>query len=344
MRKPAGDDKRLLERSPLGARTGFLDGIWAAVATPFRANGDLDLRGIERNAHIYGQALGLNGIFCNGLMGEGWALSLNERKATLEATLSGRPEHLRVGVVTNHQSLAETLDLSRHAARAGADHLVLMRPGGLFSDDDLDRYVRAVHDATGIPIVLFDSVAQGGGYPMTVLRRLAEGGQIQGVKCTRDWDAINEVRAICGHAVAVADPYESHWLGNLVRFDLRALYADPEPYLFQLPGCRLIHDYYRAYEREDLQTAMDHYRALEPLRSVYERWILSSLRSGRSMNAALKHWCGRMGLTAGPVRAPLRPLSADETRQLDQDLSDAFNAVFGSDTVSEKGEGTVWKS
>jgi 4-hydroxy-tetrahydrodipicolinate synthase len=344
MRKPAGDDKRLAERSPLGARTGFLDGIWAAVATPFQANGALDLKGLERNAQVYGQALGLDGIFCNGLMGEGWALSLDERKASLEATLSGRPGHLRVGVVTSHQSLAETLDLSRHAAQTGADHLVLMRPGGLFSDEDLDRYVRAVRDAAGIPIILFDSGAQSGGYPLTVLRRLAEDGQIRGVKCTRDWDAINEVRAVCGHAIAVTDPYESHWLGNLMRFDLRALYADPEPYLFQLPGCRYIQGYYHAYERNDLQTAMDHYRALEPLRSVYECWILSPLRSGRPMNAALKHWCERMGLAAGPVRAPLQPLAADEARMLDQDLTDAFDAVFRSASISKNDEGMAWKS
>jgi 4-hydroxy-tetrahydrodipicolinate synthase len=204
--------------------------------------------------------------------------------------------------------------------------------------------VRSVRDAAGIPIVLFDSGVQGGGFPLSVLRRLAEEDQIQAVKCTRDWDAVNEVRAVCGHAIVVADPYESHWLGNLIRFDLRALYADPEPYLFQFPGCRLIHDYYHAYEREDLQTAMGLYRALEPLRSVYERWILSPLRSGRPMNAALKHWCGRMGLAAGPVRAPLRPLAADEARQLDQDLSDAFNVAFRSDTVSKEDEGTAWKS
>ncbi len=344
MRQPARGDRRQAARSPLEVRTGFLDGIWAAVATPFQADGALDPKAIERNAHTYGRTLGLDGIFCNGLMGEGWALSADERRLALEATLSGRAGHLRVGVVTTHHSLAETLDLSRHAARTGADHLVLMRPGGLFSDDDLDRYVRSVRDAVEIPIVLFDSGAQSGGFPLAVLRRLAEDGQIQAVKCTRDWDAVNEVRAGCGHAIAVADPYESHWLGNLIRFDLRALYADPEPYLFQLPGCRLIHDYYRAYACGDLRSAMDHYRALEPLRSVYERWILAPLKSGRPMNAALKHWCGRMGLAAGPVRAPLRPLSADDARRLDQDLTDAFGAVFRPDSMPEKDEGAVWKS
>jgi 4-hydroxy-tetrahydrodipicolinate synthase len=344
MRKPARGDKQLTGHSPLEVRTGFLDGIWAAVATPFQANGALDLKGVEQNAQTYGEDLGLDGIFCNGLMGEGWALSVDERKLVLEAAVSGCPGQLRVGVVASHHSLAETLDLSRHAAQTGADHLVLMRPGGLFSDDDLDRYVRTVRDAAGIPIVLFDSGAQSGGFPLSVLRGLAEEDQIQAVKCTRDWDATNEVRAVCGHAIAIADPYESHWFGNLIRFDLRALYADPEPYLFQRPGCRFIHDYYHAYERGDLQAAMDHYRALEPLRSVYERWILSPLRSGRPMNAALKHWCGRMGLAAGPVRAPLQPLAADEARRLDQDLTDAFDAVFRSNTVFREGEGTTWKS
>src|SRR5215218_3275000 len=98
MRQPERGDRCQAACSTVEVRTGFLDGIWAAVATPFEANGALDPKGIERNAHTYGRTLGLDGIFCNGLMGEGWALSADERRLALEATLSGCVGHLRVGV------------------------------------------------------------------------------------------------------------------------------------------------------------------------------------------------------------------------------------------------------
>ena len=42
-------------------------GIWAAIHTPFLADGSLDLQGIRRNVTVYTQALGLRGVFFCGL-------------------------------------------------------------------------------------------------------------------------------------------------------------------------------------------------------------------------------------------------------------------------------------
>jgi 4-hydroxy-tetrahydrodipicolinate synthase len=306
----------------------FLDGIWAAVPTPFSADGRLDIPGVESNARHFAQTLALEGLFCNGLMGEVWSLSLAERKAALEAHIGGASGRLRVGVVTTHHSLAETIELSQHAAEAGADHVVLFRPQGIFSADELHDYVVTVCEQTGIPVVLFDSEAQNGGYPADVVRRLGEARRIRGVKCTRRADAIVELRMQCGDVVTVTDPYEAHCLENLLRLDLRVLYADPEPYLYQTEDCQLVRDYFAAHQAAHADSALAKFRRLEPLRQVYEDWVVEPLRRGAPFNAALKHWCGRMGLAAGPVRAPLRPLRDSEERTLDEALTAAFAAVF----------------
>lgn len=50
---------------------------------------------------------------------------------------------------------------------------------------------------------------------------------------------------------------------------------------------------------------------------------LRSLR-GQPINAALKHWCHRLGLAAGSVRRPLRALAANQQAALDADLNAAF--------------------
>ena len=42
-------------------------GIWAAIHTPFLADGSLDLAGIRRNVTVYTQALGLRSVFFCGL-------------------------------------------------------------------------------------------------------------------------------------------------------------------------------------------------------------------------------------------------------------------------------------
>lgn len=51
---------------------------------------------------------------------------------------------------------------------------------------------------------------------------------------------------------------------------------------------------------------------------------------GQPINAALKHWCHRLGLAAGSVRRPLRALDADQQAALDADLNAAFAATLGA--------------
>ena len=268
-------------------------GIWAAVPTPFHADQSLDLGGIARNVRHYRDVLGLAGIFCNGLIGEAWSLSTTERRQVLEATLAAADGLLPIGVVTTHASIAETRELSRHAAAAGADHIVLMRPPGLFSNDEISDFVRMIRHAVACKVVLFDGEAQSGGYPTGVIRQLAEEGCIAAVKCTRNADAITALRAECGGTVQICDPYESHALANLVRFGDRILYADPEPYLYQVSGVQLIRGYFEDHRRGEFGSMIEQHARLEPLRRVYERWIQMPLMRGQSINAALKHWCRR---------------------------------------------------
>ena len=318
------------EEKPPASRTvqAWPDGIWAAVPTPFNADQSLDPGGIRANiAHF--RALGLAGVFCNGLMGEGWSLSLPERRLILETMVDAADGALPIGVVTTHGSTAETLELSRHAAATGADHVVLMRPPGLFAPAELADLVRLIADAVACRVVLFDSEAQSGGYPAAVIRQLAIEGRIHAVKCTRNGDAIAALRAECGDGTSICDPYETHALANLVRFDHRTLYADPEPFLYQRPDARPIHDYFAAHAGGDAVAMLARHRRLEPLRRVYGRWIETPLMRGKPINAALKHWCGRLGLAAGPVRRPLAALTPPEAAALDADLDAAFQAVHG---------------
>jgi len=308
--------------------TDLLDGIWAAVPTPFRPDLSLDLPGVARNVRHYRDTLRLTGVFCNGLIGEGWALALDERRRVLEATLDAAADGLRVGVVTTHHSLAETVDLSRHADDCGAHHIVLGRPPGPFTQDELYGYVCTVADAVSRPIVLFDSAAQSGGFTPETIARLAAGSWIAGVKCARGLDAAAMLRLECGESVTVTDPYESNWLPNLLRFGTHGLYADPEPYLFQTGENRPIADCFDAVRTGDLAEAVRRYRRLEPLRRVYGRWIAEPLRHGLAPNAALKRWCARMGLAAGPVRPPLRQLTSADAGRLDAELAAAFDAFL----------------
>lgn len=119
-------------------------------------------------------------------------------------------------------------------------------------------------------------------------------------------------------------------MANLARFGQRVLYADPEPYLYQVPDVRLISGYFEDHRQGAFESMMEQYGRLEPLRRVYDRWIQTPLMRGQPINAALKHWCHRLGLAAGPVRRPLHELTDSQAAALDADLDAAFQATLGA--------------
>jgi 4-hydroxy-tetrahydrodipicolinate synthase len=267
-------------------------GIWAAIHTPFRPDGTLDLEGIRKNAGIYTQALGLKGVFFCGLMGEYWSLTVAERKLFVETLANAAADSLGMAPNCTHHSLAETIDLVRHAASTGCHYATLMNPPvGPRTDEALFDYFETVCSASEIELILFN-----------------------------DKDRA-DVRSACGAKVVVSDPMEKHWLENLTVHGQTLLFADPEPYLYQEAGRRPIADYYAKFQRGDLEGCRAGFERLAPLRPIYDRWIMEPMRAyGQPPNAALKVWAGHMGLAAGPTRKPVRGLTASEHDALLNDL------------------------
>lgn len=304
---------------------GWLEGVWAAVPTPFRDDGTLDLSGISGNVLHFSDVLQLQGIYCNGIMGEAWSLDCPERMRILDTTLAAAAGKLRVGVVTTHHSLGETVSLSRHAERAGADHVILTRPRAPLSDPELRDHVLRVAEVVSVPVVLFDG--SGSSFSTELIHRLAcDDRSIAAVKVASSHARSVKIRAACGDSITITDPLEENWLGNLTRFQLHTLYADPEPYLFQSAGELPIRDYHAAFSRGDTAKAQRIRDRLQPLRDVYNRWIMGPLKRDLSPVAALKVWCEEMGLAAGPVRPPLHPLSDGDRTALRQQLKEAVAA------------------
>ena len=60
-------------------------GLWIAIPTPFTADGrHVDEDALAASVEHYVTGLLVDGIFCGGVMGEFWALSLDERKRVHE--------------------------------------------------------------------------------------------------------------------------------------------------------------------------------------------------------------------------------------------------------------------
>jgi 4-hydroxy-tetrahydrodipicolinate synthase len=115
-------------------------GVWCAVLTPFDRGGAPDMERLAEHARrIF--AAGVDGIALFGTTGEGQSLSLGERRAGLDALLSAGIPPARIMAGTGCASVAETIELTRHAVSAGCAGALVLPP--FFFKDVSDEGVYA---------------------------------------------------------------------------------------------------------------------------------------------------------------------------------------------------------
>ena len=103
-----------------------LRGSIPPLVTPFQNN--------EVDYHTYARLVefqivsGTHGILVNGSSSEPATLTIEERKNLLDVALKISAKRVPVVAATGSQSLAETKSLTEHAAKAGADALLIVTP------------------------------------------------------------------------------------------------------------------------------------------------------------------------------------------------------------------------
>lgn len=166
-------------------RTIQLGGVFAPLTAPFDADGGLALERLRENIALYNRT-GLAGYAINGSTGESvllrWAEVERLWEAAAEAAAPGK--FLLAG--TGSESTAETIEMTRRAARIGY-HAALVRTPSYYkpqmTDDAEAEHFLRVADASAIPVVLY-SVPIFTGYTMEapLAARLAVHPNIIGMK------------------------------------------------------------------------------------------------------------------------------------------------------------------
>ena len=110
----------------MSAAIDKLRGSVPPLVTPFKNDevdydtyADLVAMQVEKGSH---------GILVNGTSSEPATLTIEERKTLVDVALSVTARRVPVVAATGSQSLAETQKLTEHAARAGADALLIVTP------------------------------------------------------------------------------------------------------------------------------------------------------------------------------------------------------------------------
>lgn len=150
-------------------------GSWVALVTPFTDSDTID--GVGLRTLIDRQVThGSSGLLVMGSAGEATLLSATERRQAIDVSVEAARGRIPVFVGTTCASTRETVELSRDAARAGADGLLLLVPPYVNpSQEAIANHVRAVASATSLPFALYNNPSRVGVNidPSTIIR-LAE--------------------------------------------------------------------------------------------------------------------------------------------------------------------------
>jgi 4-hydroxy-tetrahydrodipicolinate synthase len=137
-------------------QNGRFGGSLTALITPFRDDGALDEAAFR--AHVSWQIEnGTKGLVPVGTTGESPTLSHDEHKKVVEWCVDEARGRVPVIAGAGSNNTAEAIDLARHAEEAGADALLVVTPYyNKPTQEGLYRHFKAVNDAVGIPIFIYN--------------------------------------------------------------------------------------------------------------------------------------------------------------------------------------------
>ncbi len=157
-------------------------GSITALVTPFKA-GAFDEHAF-RALIDWQVASGTHGFVPVGTTGEGPTLSHAEHRRVVEACVAEAAGRVKVIAGAGSNNTLEALELARYAEKVGADGVLVVTPYyNKPSQEGLYRHFKAINDAIGIPIVIYNipprSVVD---MSIDTMKRLYELKNVVGVK------------------------------------------------------------------------------------------------------------------------------------------------------------------
>ena len=295
-----------------GAGSPSLTGIVAATFTPFDSAAEINLDLIQPlTDHLVRN--GVSGIYICGSTGEGPSLTMEERKAVVEAYVKAAKGRLRTVVHIGHTAVKDAAELGAHAESVGADAISAIAPYYFKPEGvpDLIAFLKeAAAAAPSLPFYYYHMPSLTGVAvdPVEFLRRGAESiPTLRGIKYTdADLSKFNACQELAGgERFDVLFGRDEMLLSGLVA---GARGAVGSTYNFAPALYRKIIE---AFEARDLEKASE-------LQRLAVRMIRAIVTIGGE--AAIKHPMRRLGLDCGLRRLPMRQLNADEERQIDAAL------------------------
>ncbi|MBI2207809.1 MAG: 4-hydroxy-tetrahydrodipicolinate synthase [Candidatus Rokubacteria bacterium] len=185
--------------------TPTFQGSNVAIVTPFR-NGKVDEAKLRELVEFH-VTHGTDGIVACGTTGEDPGLSHAEHERVVELIVETARKRVFVIAGTGSNSTAHTIELTRHAERAGCDAALVVNPYyNKPTQEGLYRHFRAVAESVAMPIILYNIAGRTAvnAETDTVARLARDCRNIVGVKeASGSLDQMSQVILACGPEFSV---------------------------------------------------------------------------------------------------------------------------------------------
>lgn len=287
-----------------------LKGVLSAIVTPFTADGEKIDEAALRKLVDQNIADGVDGFVPAGGTGEFSVLSHQERLRLIEVVVEQTAGRATVLAHTGATSSREAIELSKHAERVGATAIMLATPYyEPIGFDEAFAYYAAVAEATSLPICAYNFPPATGLHLETeFLLKLAR--EIPSVKFVKDSSAnvMQMFNLISEHSNEITF-FNGEDVLMLPALALRAPGMVMGIANFMAPVLAKLQ---KASESGDDQTILSVWREIHP--------VVRLLGNGR-YNSGVKAACEILGLTVGPVRAPIPQYTSAQKEALKAALS-----------------------
>jgi 4-hydroxy-tetrahydrodipicolinate synthase len=161
-------------------------GVTTALITPFR-DGHMDLPALEKLVD-WQIVEGIHGLVVAGSTGESLSLSEAERDNLLHSALQAAGGRVPVIAGTGSSDTATAIRLTQAAEKRGASAALVVTPAyNKPSQEGLYQHFRAIHDASSLPIILYDVPGRTAvQLAVETVARLAELPRVIGIKDAND--------------------------------------------------------------------------------------------------------------------------------------------------------------
>ncbi len=301
-------DKRKLEK---------LRGVHIAFNAPFDAEGEVSPDAVKKLIDCY-RNTGVDGIYVCGSTGEGFVLSIDERKRTLEAAMQAAHGDLTVIAHIGAAATRDSIELAKHAASIKVDAISSV-PCVYYKlkEAEIKANWSNIIDSTDLPFIIYN-IPHTTGYDlsMELFSDMASIEKVYGLKnSTFNAYQILQFRKVAGDDFVIYNgPDEQYLAGRLMGADggiggsygvMPELYAAME----------------RAIQKNDIKTAQQLQRAVDH--------IISQMYSLSSFCGAAKEIIKIRFTDIGAPRLPQAPLT-DQDRKKARGIADEIEQLVCS--------------